>query len=408
MEFNGHHLTYCSNIHPGEQWHQVFENLRTHIPAIRKQLEWEGAFGIGLRLSHEASIALEEPENLLVFQDWLIAENAYVFTMNGFPYGDFHRTVVKDQVHAPDWTTQERKAYTRRLVKILATLIPTGGEGGISTSPISYRHWFTDEQATKQAFETASRNLLDLVGLMATIEQETQKFIHLDIEPEPDGLIENSGELIRFFEKFLLPKASLLAERLAVSIDHAVHLIRRHVQVCYDVCHFAIMYEEPDETFAKFEKAGIGIGKIQLSAALRIDLTGDRRVIKRNLEPFAESTYLHQVVGQLGSGELVSYSDLPDALRSIEQATEEEWRVHFHVPLFVEGYGDFFSTQDFLKKTLDYLTRNPLISRHLEVETYTWEVLPSVMQQEMATSISRELQWVVDHLPYEEKPRTEN
>ena len=146
MEIKGFHLSYCSNIHPGESWEATFRNLKIYIPEVRSRLKHQGPFGIGLRLSHEASLVLERPEKLEEFQTWLLQANAYVFTLNGFPYGDFHRHIVKEKVHFPDWTTLERKDYTTRLFRILVQLLPPGMEGGISTSPISYRHWFKTKE----------------------------------------------------------------------------------------------------------------------------------------------------------------------------------------------------------------------------------------------------------------------
>lgn len=399
MHIGDFHLSYCSNIHPGESWKETFENLKKYIPQVRQNLSWEGAFGIGLRLSHEASLELQNPENLKAFQQWLESANAYVFTLNCFPYGSFHHTRVKDQVHQPDWTTRERKEYTIRSFRLLAELLSSGQEGGISTSPVSYRYWFPDKKSTEAALETAVQNFAEVVAELEKIERETGKYLHLDIEPEPDGILENSDEMIWFFQDWMLIKgAKYLYSQYGFSLEKAEELIRRHIQVCYDVCHFAIVYEKPEVTFEKFAKAGIKVGKIQVSAALQVKLEQDRDAIRNQLEAFAESTYLHQVVGRKMDGDLVSYSDLPEALEQLDSAVENEWRIHFHVPLFVEKYGQFFSTQPQIVEVLEYLKQNPALCKHLEVETYTWEVLPIDMQVRLDESISRELSWVLERL----------
>lgn len=399
MHVGDFHLTYCSNIHPGESWEDTFENLKRYIPQVRQNLSWEGAFGIGLRLSHEASLELQNPENLKAFQQWLESANAYFFTLNCFPYGSFHHTRVKDQVHQPDWTTRERKEYTIRSFRLLAELLSSGQEGGISTSPVSYRYWFPDKKSTEAALETAVQNFAEVVAELEKIERETGKYLHLDIEPEPDGILENSDEMIWFFQDWMLIKgAKYLYSQYGFSLEKAKELIRRHIQVCYDVCHFAIVYEKPEVTFEKFAKAGIKVGKIQVSAALQVKLDQDRDAIRNQLEAFAESTYLHQVVGRKMDGDLVSYSDLPEALEQLDSAVENEWRIHFHVPLFVEKYGQFFSTQSQIVEVLEYLKQNPALCKHLEVETYTWEVLPTDMQVRLDESISRELSWVLERL----------
>lgn len=399
MQIGDFHLSYCSNIHPGESWKETFENLKKYIPQVRQNLSWEGAFGIGLRLSHEASLELQNPENLKAFQQWLESANAYVFTLNCFPYGSFHHTRVKDQVHQPDWTTRERKEYTIRSFRLLAELLSSGQEGGISTSPVSYRYWFPDKKSTEAALETAVQNFAEVVAELEKIERETGKYFHLDIEPEPDGILENSDEMIWFFQDWMLIKgAEYLYSQYGFSLEKAKELIRRHIQVCYDVCHFAIVYEKPEVTFEKFAKSGIKVGKIQVSAALQVKLEQDRDAIRNQLAAFAESTYLHQVVGRKKDGDLVSYSDLPEALEQLDSAVENEWRIHFHVPLFVEKYGQFFSTQSQIVEVLEYLKQNPALCKHLEVETYTWEVLPTDMQVRLDESISRELSWVLERL----------
>lgn len=399
MHISDFHLSYCSNIHPGESWGATFQNLQRYIPEIRSNLNFQQSFGIGLRLSHEASLELQKPSIIAEFKAWLESENAYVFTLNGFPYGDFHRTTVKDQVHFPDWTTEERRDYTIRSFRILAGLIPEGLDGGISTSPISYRHWFQSESDLNAAMVKASHHLLQVVEELALIERETGKFLHLDIEPEPDGILENSDEMIWLFQEYLLPIAKeTWAKSRHLNEAEAEKLIRRHIQVCYDVCHFAIVYEKPFETFAKFASAGVQIGKIQISAALKLLLGDDKKLIKQKLEPFVESTYLHQVVGRYPTGELISYPDLPYALARIEAAQEEEWRIHFHVPLFIESYGDLLSTQSSIVEVLNELALNPGMTNHLEVETYTWEVLPEKMRLDMGESISRELDWVIQNM----------
>src|SRR5688500_10203764 len=135
------HLTYCTNIHAGESWDDHFSAIRENIPVVKKQLSPDKQFGIGLRLSHLASMELGKKDNLQKFRDWLDKSGCYVFVINGFPYGGFHHTKVKDQVHAPDWTTQDRVLYTIQLFNILSALLPKGMEGGVSTSPLSYKHW---------------------------------------------------------------------------------------------------------------------------------------------------------------------------------------------------------------------------------------------------------------------------
>jgi hypothetical protein len=402
MNITNLHLSYCSNIHAGETWDATFQNLKIYIPEVKKRLAHKGAFGIGLRLSHEAALVLERPDRLQEFRDWLKKSNTYVYTLNCFPYGGFHRTKVKEQVHAPDWTTEDRLEYTIRSFRILAELLPEGVEGGISTSPLTYRHWFATDLEKKEAFEKSTIHLIAVVEELVKLKQETGKFLHLDIEPEPDGLLENSEELIRYFKEWLLPvgKGSL-AKQLGITEKAAEKLIKDHLQVCYDVCHFAIGYEKPKEAFKKLKQAGIGIGKIQLSAALKLlipESPYERFSLGKRLAEFADTTYLHQVVGSTKSGGLNSYPDLPQALTQLGETQDLEWRVHFHVPIFLENYGTFQSTQEDIVEVLKLVHADPSITKHLEVETYTWEVLPQDTHLTLGDAISRELSWVKEQL----------
>lgn len=402
MDIKGFHLSYCTNIHPGESWEDAFQNLKIYIPEVRQRLKADGPFGIGLRLSNEASLVLERPEKLKEFQSWLRKVNAYVFTLNGFPYGDFHRHVVKEKVHFPDWTSSDRRDYTLRSFRILSQILPPGIEGGISTSPISYRHWFKSEEDLKNGMETACQHLLNVVEELVNTHRITGKLMHLDIEPEPDGILENSDEMLWLFSDWLLPKGRpWLAQKFGITESEAEELIKTHIQVCYDVCHFAIVYEEPADTFAKFEAAGIRIGKIQISAALKVLIPGTpngKFSLGKKLQSFVESTYLHQVVAKEAEGTLRSYSDLPQALETLADSKEKEWRIHFHVPVFLENYGSFSSTQETISVVLKEILSNPEITQHLEVETYTWEVLPEDIRLSLGESIARELIWVIGEM----------
>lgn len=402
MNIHDFHLSYCSNIHPGESWDATFENLKIYIPEVKSRLKHQGAFGIGLRLSNEASLVLEKPDRLQEFQDWLKKSNAYVFTLNCFPYGGFHRTKVKENVHTPDWTTSERKEYTIRCFRILAQLLPEGMEGGISTSPLSYRHWFSSEKSKNEAIEKSTLHLIEVVEELVKIYQESGKLLHLDVEPEPDGILENSDELISYFRNWLLPRGKeILSEKLEISLEEAEKHIKSHIQTCYDVCHFAIVYENPADTFEKLANAGIQIGKIQISAALKVmipDSANERFSLAKRLEEFAESTYLHQVVARKKDGQFASYPDLPQAIEHLGKTKDLEWRIHFHVPVFLENYGTFKSTQADISLVLNQILINPNLTKHLEVETYTWEVLPEDTHLTLGESIARELSWVLGEL----------
>ncbi len=395
MKINTTDFTYCTNIHAGETWDDHFDALKQNFPAIKNAISPETPMGIGLRLSNIASIAILKEDNLSLFKQWLKANNAYVFTMNGFPYGGFHDTVVKDHVHAPDWTTEDRVAYTIRLFNILADLLPQGMEGGISTSPLSYRYWFNNGDELPEAKKTATHNILRVAEQLYLIKLSKGLTLHLDIEPEPDGILETGNEFIEWFETDLLPTGILYFEKqFGLTAAEAEKIIKEHITLCYDVCHFAIGFESHEDVINTLAQKGIKVGKIQISAALkgRFDANGHtKQDILKAFTDFNEPTYLHQVVARNNDGSLIRYPDLPDALAA--QDNTEEWRAHFHVPVFLESYGLLQSTQEDIVKVLA-LQAQKNFTQHLEVETYTWGVLPAEMKLPLTQCIIRELNWV--------------
>lgn len=390
------HLTYCTNIHPGETWEDTFASVREYGPALKARLSPAAPFGLGLRLSDRASVELLQGDRLDRFRSFLRDQGLYVAILNGFPFGAFHGSVVKSEVFAPDWREEARVNYTLRLLEILARLLPERVDGGISTLPLSYKRW---SEITQDDRELMTRNIARVAAAMARVREETGKLIHLDIEPEPDGLIENTRETVAFFEHHLLRTGTVLvAETLACSGDTARSAIRNHVQLCYDTCHFAVEYEEPEEALEQFRAAGIGIGRVQVSSALRVPLreAAGRGRLAEQLRRFVEPTYLHQVIERRAGGEIRRYADLIEALPHIHDPEAREWRIHFHVPLFVSEYGDFDSTQDDIRAAFRHLASRPL-TRHLEIETYTWDVLPPALKQDLLESIHREFAWVLEH-----------
>lgn len=403
MQTSKGHLTYCSNIHPGEVWSEHFERLKESIPAIKKKVSPAAPFGIGLRLANSASLELRKEENLLEFQTWLNNNDCYVFTMNGFPYGGFHNRVVKDQVHAPDWLSPDRVAYTIRLAQILASLLPDGVDGGISTSPLTYKFWHKQEDL-ESVFQNATMNLMLVVDQLIQIKKTAGTLIHIDIEPEPDGLLGNGKEFLQWYVHYLMPIGiTYIQDRYNVNEDEAASIIREHIQICYDVCHFAVGYEDHAHMIEQLRSLGIKTGKIQISAALKAkvpDNTDERSEFMNAFQKFNEPVYLHQVIARKKDGGFLNYPDLNIALNDAKNPDVAEWRAHYHVPLFVSSYGVLNSTQSDIEKVLSIHDLS-MFTFHLEVETYTWEVLPEEMRLPVNESIVRELQWVLNILKHE-------
>jgi sugar phosphate isomerase/epimerase len=389
----GGHLTYCTNIHPGESWGAVFENVRTHVLAVKRRVAAEQPFGVGLRLSAAAARELSAPDELERFKAFLAAEQLYVFTLNGFPYGPFHGQPVKAAVYRPDWREAERSRYTVELAEVLAALLPENGSGSISTVPAAFAR---DVRSAGEVSEMA-RALLERAAELCELERRTGRTITLALEPEPCCFLETTEQTVRFFEAELLSGGALsaLAHRLRVTPADAERALRRHLGVCLDTCHAAIEFEAADEAIDRLLGAGLRIAKLQLSAGLRLEPSA---AALQALRAYDEPVYLHQVVARMASGELLRFEDLPEAMASAPARAAEEWRVHFHVPLYRESLGAFTNTQAFLSRILERQRRGA-VTAELEVETYTWDVLPPEQRTVgVDASIARELGWVLERL----------
>jgi sugar phosphate isomerase/epimerase len=388
------HLTYCTNIHPAEGWDANDAILRRVAPMLKARLSPSAPFGIGLRLGAREARELLEGDRLAAFRAFLDEHGLYVAILNGFPYGPFHGEPVKTNVYAPDWRTDARVEYTLNLATVLAALLPDGVDGGISTVPLSYKAWMTSADAP---WELLTRNVARVAESLVRIRRETGRLIHLDIEPEPDCLLETTAETVAFFEQWLWPTgAPDLARRAGISESDATACLRDHVRVCFDCCHCAVEFEDPVAALAGFRAAGVRIGRVQLSSALTLQMpegAAEAESVRDRLRPFADSTYLHQVVDRCGAT-LARFSDLDEALSAPDRRASCERRIHFHVPLFTSEYDGLGSSQDVVRAVLDEVRRGA-VTQHLEIETYTWSVLPEALKIEIGASIAREYDWVM-------------
>ncbi len=383
MKLNhGIHLAYCTNVHRGENWAETFAALETHVLPVRRRVAPGQPYAIGLRLGQRAAAELAQPETLLNFQRWLARYDCYVFTINGFPYGSFHGTRVKEQVYAPDWSTPERVAYTQQLFELLVELLPPGVAGSVSTVPASFKGFVAAEPQRRKAIFA---NLVACGRFIAELAAKSGKDLHLGLEPEPCCLIETSFETVDFFNAW---RAS----------EPAAESLLRHVGVNYDCCHLAVEFESAKAALDRISAAGLRLSKLHLSSALRVrpDAAG-----RTALAALVEPVYLHQVVvGRVNSNEVRRrFVDLPDALAdATPPQPDDEWRVHFHVPLHATPGEPFSDTRDHLTAALDWLEAHPGACSHLEMETYTWEVLPAAWRLPIGEQLVHEYSWTLDAL----------
>ena len=371
------HLAYCTNIHRGSDWPETLASLEKYTLAVKARVSPDRPYAIGLRLGDLASRQLSEPLALNAFRRWLQQHQCYVFTINGFPFGQFHGAKVKEQVYHPDWTHPERLDYTNRLFDLLAQLVPEGIEGSVSTLPGSFKEFITTD-------EQRGRMREQLWRCIDHIEQCSLRHgrkLHLGLEPEPLGFFETSAETVRFFQE-------MEAHRPGDS------RLRSFLGVNYDTCHLAVEYEEPGDVVAALRKEGIRISKIHLSSALQIvpDEAGSAW-----LRRFADDTYLHQVIARTADGALRRDKDIDVALG--RPPGDHEWRIHFHVPLHAAKLAHGRTTVAHLLGLLDLLAKQPGLCSHLEMETYTWEVLPEELRaKSVVEQLVHEYVWCLAQL----------
>lgn len=397
----GHpHLTYCTNIHPGESWAEVRANIEQYVVQVKSNIAPNRLFGIGLRLSHQAAEALSKPGVLEAFVQFLDTQQLYVFTINGFPYGPFHGQAVKEQVYLPDWLDESRLAYTNELAELLSKLLPSDRkmpnlEGSISTVPGAFRTRIAGEEEEEARI---AGNLLRHLAVLHGIRERTGRIISLALEPEPCCMLETVKDTIRFVQRhcFSTQAQSRFSALTGLTQAESERFLQRHLGVCLDACHMAVEYEDPMTTVRSFQRAGIRISKIQLSAGLAVLFDRDPSERLTLLERFNDGVYLHQVV-ERRRGVLIRYRDLPEAVKAASgDMGSAEWRIHCHVPLSRERLAPFMSTQAFVRTLMTMLREEP-VSPHLEIETYTWSVLPQEYRDEnIVASVVREMQWILD------------
>lgn len=380
MKFHQSHLAYCTNIHPAETWEETRVMLQTHVLAVRDSLRTQGAltqdapFAIGLRLSALAATELLAGENITAFRAWLSATNTYVFTINGFPYGSFHGTRVKEQVFQPDWTDRARLDYTKNLFLILAAIARQDIDASVSTLPGSHKSFHADESLIRQ-------NLIELAHWLDDLSEKTGHDFHLGLEPEPLGHFENTAETIAFFQDLRrhAPNAPVIQRRIGLN---------------YDACHFALEYEEARSSLDSLCAANIRISKIHLSSALAFDPRNPAAITA--IRAFNEPVYFHQVLLRDEHGTITRFADLPDFLAA-EPGTGAftAARVHFHIPLDSEPAPPLDSTRQHASDILAWRRDHPDACRHFEIETYTWAALPAALQRPVEEQIAGEYHWVL-------------
>jgi len=389
------HLTYSTLVHPGDDWEQMWESLTTYVPKVKARIAHNQRFGVSLRLSaNSAQTLVRSAAERAKLKKFLGDNDMYLYTVNAFPYGAFKGTLVKEQVYEPDWRSEERTRYTMNVADVLADVCPADVAPSIQSAPLGFKPRVTGDHVVASYTDHVLRVAAHLVEL----EARTGRTVTLALEPEPYCFLETTDETVDYFTRHLYSGAAAeaLARLAHIPISEAHVALRRHVGVVFDICHQAVEFENIAESLQKLVDAGIPIFKLQEAAALHMPQV--TQSIVDTLKRYANTIYLTQTV-EKKNGKLTRFLNLEDAFAAWEKDPgPREWRTHFHVPVFLDDLGPFRTTRFAIEDALRFHKLKPL-SRQLEIETYTWDVLPDQLKTgDIVEYVCRELEWVKGQL----------
>lgn len=371
-------LSYCTNVHPGRSIAEVERGLDEYTVPVHERYGHPLAAGLWLAQPVVREL-LQSPDRLPRFAQRLAERDLTCHTLNAFPFGDFHGECVKENVYLPDWSSPDRLEYTSDCARVLAALLPEGGEGSLSTLPLAFSLF-----QRKGLIPDCISQLIQMAKRLDRLHADTGRLIRLAIEPEPFCLLELTDATIEFFESSLRPRAA---------DEGALDLVNRHLGVCFDVCHQAVEFEDVAQSIAALRRAHVRINKVHITCAIELDDPSNNREGLEALARYVEPRYLHQTIARCRSGELLRVLDLTAEHVSTPARTfldADVWRVHFHVPVDAEHLGPLGTTRGELRRALTAVAQLDYLP-HLEVETYTWEVLPDAETPELVSGITREL-----------------
>lgn len=355
---------YCTNIHSGANFQSVIENLQNYSVPVKKAYCPDEEMGIGLWLSQLAVGEALAGDNWRRLNDVLIKNSLVANTFNAFPYSDFHQSVVKHAVYLPTWSDPRRLRYTLDVADLQCRLLAGKPGGSLSTLPLGW----PEKGSQEQVLAASAENIVKCALGLAELSQQYGTQLRLAIEPEPGCIFDSSPKLVDFFERYLF----CVAEELTV---------RKHVGVCHDVCHSAVMFEGQANALDNYKAAGIEIAKVQISSAIAGEYQDPDSAASQlaALAEFVEPRYLHQTSLRSDDGKLTFFEDLAPAITAAKAlAPPFSSRTHFHVPIYLEKLGSLGTTRGDVQECLAWVAANGDVTRDtdLEVETYAWDVAP--------------------------------
>lgn len=390
------HLTYSTLVHQTDNWEQLWKSVNTYLPAVKARVAPNQKFGVCLRTSApSAELLSADPGKVADLKKFFADTDLYLYTANAFVYGVFKKQIIKEDVYEPDWQTPERREYTKKVATLLAELAPEGINPSIQSAPLGFKPKGTGPDIAKAYTD----NVVDVVAHLVKLEKDTGKTVTLGLEPEPRCFLETTDETITYFQDYLFSPqtAEQLAKKAGLNAADAAAAMKKFMGVVFDIGHQSVGYEDIPASLHKLVAAGVPIVKLQEAASMHIpDVTQDK---VDALQTFAKTIYLSQTC-QKRDGKMTWFLNLEDAFEDwYKNPGPREWRTHFHVPVFLTELGHGFGTTRFgLEQALAVHKKTPL-SRQLEIETYTWDVLPDSMKSgSIVDYVERELDWVKGQL----------
>ncbi|GGK93975.1 metabolite traffic protein EboE [Streptomyces flaveus] len=451
------HLAYCSNVHQAEDLDGVLAQLAAYAEPVRERLGVD-RLGIGLWLARDVVTELVGDGRALArLKDELSLRGLETVTLNAFPYAGFHREVVKKDVYLPDWTDQVRLDYTLDCARVLTALLPDDARrGSVSTLPLAWRTPWPAERAN-----TARRALDRLAEGLATIERETGRPVRVGFEPEPGCVVETTAQAVRELGGLDPERLGICLDtcHLAVQFEDPGAALARLAAAGLPVVKVqascAVEADDPADPAARAALGRLAEARFLHQTRTRVaaqgswgtfsgpgegrgpGVAGPRIPRQRGLAAGEQADGTRHVCGlggptgpdgsgcarqpggggvssagpspvggpagpdrwdTLGEGTIVGVDDLPEALAGGLPADRGPWRVHFHAPLHAEPEPPLRTTAPQLTAVLAGLLGGPVAGcDHIEVETYTWSVLPRP-PADLAGGIAAELTWARDRL----------
>ena len=387
------HLTYSTLVHPGDTWAEMWESLTTFVPKVKQRVCPDRPFGVSLRLSNaSANTLVNSAAERARLKSFLADNDLYLYTVNAFPFGPFKNQVVKEQVYEPDWRGEERTRYTMNVASILADVGAVSVDPSIQSPPLGFKPRVTGPEVV----EAYAHNVRRMAAELHRIRERTGRTVTLALEPEPFCFLETTPETVDFFTRVLRSEQSLraLGKELGISAEEARVVLRRHIGTVYDICHQAVEFENIGASLKSLVDNDVPVFKLQEAAAVQVPNV--TRAAVEELRKWADSVYLTQTI-EKKDGKLTRFLNLEDAIAAFEKdpGGEREWRIHFHVPVFLEELGEHFRTTRFaIAEALAFHRAQPL-SAQLEIETYTWDVLPQHLKTgDIVDYVTLEIEWV--------------